>query len=110
MANTSYQVFLSSDGKHTVVVSTDNQVEATQALKWAETTYDRLVGRYGLKGQQPKGNAEQAAPVAVLEAVPECAIHFVPMAKVQGKHGPFWSCHQKNTDGSWCQYRPASES
>ena len=100
MANTSYQVFLSSDGKHTVVVSADNQVEATQGLQWAQTTYEAIVGRYGLKGQQPKTNGEQPAPAATLEAVPECAVHLLPMVRVEGKHGPFWSCHQRNADGS----------
>ena len=30
----------------------------------------------------------------------------VPMVKVNGRRGPFWSCHEKNSDGSWCSYRP----
>ncbi len=42
------------------------------------------------------------------EHVPECAVHHVPMTRVQGKYGPFWSCHARNEDGSFCSYRPAA--
>jgi enoyl reductase-like protein len=41
--------------------------------------------------------AEQAAPI--------CEVHQVPMVLVQGKKGPFWSCHERVGDG-WCKYRP----
>lgn len=69
---------------------------------WARGTYEALVGRYGRKHEQyQKGNGNPNA-----EAVPECAVHKVPMAKVSGKHGPFWSCHQRNADGSFCSYKP----
>lgn len=37
---------------------------------------------------------------------PICAVHNTLMVSVQGKKGPFWSCHQKNSNGSWCNYRP----
>jgi hypothetical protein len=32
--------------------------------------------------------------------------HNKPMVWVEGKNGPFWSCHTKNPDGTWCNYRP----
>jgi hypothetical protein len=36
---------------------------------------------------------------------PECAVHHTPMVWVEkGKRGPFWSCRQKNEDGSWCSF------
>ena len=38
--------------------------------------------------------------------VPICENHQTPMVRVKGKHGPFWSCHQKDNDGNWCDYRP----
>lgn len=38
--------------------------------------------------------------------VPLCEMHQIPMVRVKGKHGPFWSCHQKDDDGNWCDYRP----
>jgi len=37
---------------------------------------------------------------------PVCQWHKVPMVEVQGKRGPFWSCHQRNRDGSFCRFRP----
>ncbi len=101
MANTTYQVILSSDGKHTVIVSSDEQAAIDAALQWQQATYDRLVARYGLKGEQRRKNGE------TVEAAPQCAIHHIPMAQVQGRLGQFWSCHEKNLDGSWCSYRPA---
>ncbi len=38
--------------------------------------------------------------------VPICEVHQTPMVRMKGKHGPFWSCHQKDEDRDWCQYRP----
>jgi hypothetical protein len=43
---------------------------------------------------------------------PICAIHNTPMVwregttKQTGKHYAFWTCPQKNTDGSFCKYKP----
>src|SRR5438105_2639672 len=38
--------------------------------------------------------------------IPMCEIHQIPMVRMKGKRGPFWSCHQKDEDGNWCDYRP----
>jgi hypothetical protein len=38
---------------------------------------------------------------------PVCAIHMVPMVLMHGRRGDFWSCHEKNSDGSWCTYKPS---
>jgi hypothetical protein len=40
--------------------------------------------------------------------VPVCAVHDRPMDLMHGRRGPFWSCHQKNEDGTWCDYKPDS--
>lgn len=37
---------------------------------------------------------------------PLCAIHKTPMKRMEGRKGPFWSCHRKMANGSWCTYRP----
>jgi hypothetical protein len=102
MANTTYQVILSTDGKHTVIVSSDDPSAIKAASSWAQGAYERLVERYGLKHEQYQRNGESRAQ----ERAPQCAIHHVPMVKVQGRRGEFWSCHQRNEDGSWCSYRP----
>jgi len=28
------------------------------------------------------------------------------MVKQRGKYGTFWSCHERNADGSFCSYKP----
>ncbi len=97
MSQTTYQVILSADGNHQVIVTTDNQGETTLALAWAKATYDKMVGQDGPRdATRPDGDeAPGQAPL--------CAIHGVPMVWVdKGRRGPFWSCHQKNEDGSWC--------
>jgi AraC family transcriptional regulator of adaptative response/methylated-DNA-[protein]-cysteine methyltransferase len=35
-----------------------------------------------------------------------CAVHHVPMIRVYGRNGPFWSCHEKMPSGEWCSYQP----
>src|SRR5581483_7219596 len=104
MAQTTYQVILSSDGKHTVIATSDNQGEIKLATAWAKATYEAIVQRYGLKSNQktPTGEPEESAE----EQAPICKIHNVPMVQVQGRKGPFWSCHEKNADDSWCRYKP----
>ncbi len=47
-------------------------------------------------------NDESTAEVSA----PTCEVHHVPMVPVEGKRGPFWSCHRRNADGSFCRYRP----
>lgn len=105
MSQTStFQVILSSDGKHTVLATTDHWQDTDDALAWATFTYDRLVKRYGLKHEQygrTNGNGNGNG-----ESVPMCGVHQVPIVKIDGKHGPFWSCHQRNADGSFCSYKP----
>ena len=52
MAQTTYQVILSSDGKHTIMANTDDPTKVREALAWARATYDAVVERYGLKKDQ----------------------------------------------------------
>src|SRR3954462_3214252 len=105
MTQTTYQVILSSDGKHTVIATSDNQGEMKLASAWAKITYDAIVERYGLKSDQKTPGVERDGGEEEEDA-PICKIHKVPMVQVQGRNGPFWSCHEKNEDGSWCHYKP----
>ena len=54
MANTTYQVILSTDGKHTVIATTDSAPDTANAKAWATSTYEAIVERYGLKWQDDK--------------------------------------------------------
>jgi len=98
MARITYQVTLSSDGKHAVVVSGEDMQEVTDALEWARDTYGDLVGPLGPKLPTFEDDLGDVPP--------SCAVHAVPMVKQLGRRGYFWSCHQKNQDDSWCSYKP----
>jgi hypothetical protein len=38
---------------------------------------------------------------------PLCGVHGTPMSLViKSTTGPFYSCHKRLADGSWCSYRP----
>lgn len=130
MAQTTYQVILSTDGKHTVIVTSDDPEKVKAASGWAKATYDGIVERYGGKaypkhvegGQNHNGEAANHIGLnhsaaaqnhdfgdsqnQVAEQAPVCGVHGVLMVRVQGKHGPFYSCHEKNPDGNWCSYKP----
>ena len=94
MAQATYQITLRVDGNHAVSVSGDDPVAMQDGLAWARGIHLKLKAH----------DVEQAGGVSDDEP-PNCAVHNVPMVQVQGKKGPFWSCHEKNDDGSWCSYK-----
>lgn len=103
----SKQVILSTDGKHTVIASGNTATEMVEAVKWAKQAYNTLVKEYGLKYEQySKTNGSNGKTNGNSETVPSCAVHKAPMVRVNGKFGAFWSCRQRNEDGSFCRYRP----
>ena len=104
MANTTYQITLAVDGRHTVTVTTDDAADTTAALTCGRALYEALVKRYGPPEAAP-AVSPHGADAGTAEA-PMCAVHEVPMVRMQGKRGPFWSCHERNEDGSFCSYRP----
>ncbi len=110
MANTTHQVTLAVDGAHTVSVSSDDAAEMKAALAWAKATYTALVERYGGAAEQRATNDAPTDDVpnqeADAEEPPVCPDHQKPMVLVQGKRGPFWSCHERTADGRFCSYRP----
>ena len=101
MAHTSYAVTLSTDGAHQITVRSDDPAAMKTAVLWAKATYEALLTRAHSVPPAPADAepAEEPAP-------PRCAVHQLPMARMQGKHGPFWSCHQRMADGSYCSYKP----
>jgi hypothetical protein len=108
MGQTKYQVSLAVDGKHTVSVQSDDPAAVTEGLVWAQQTYKKLVTLRSIGPTRgvdftAQGPKQQAT---LPEEPPLCANHHTPMVWVN-KNGGFWSCHKKNPDGSWCDYRPA---
>jgi hypothetical protein len=111
MAQAKYQVQLAVDGNHTVSVASDDPVAVTEGLIWAQDTYKKLV-----KMRQPHQveGTGTTAPIALQDKpdysepgeTPVCEVHDVAMVWQKGRKGYFWSCHEKNEDGSWCNFRP----
>jgi hypothetical protein len=92
-------------------VQSDDPAAVTEALVWAKKTYDQL-GRLPAKAFQSLSKEGWEQIDHSVRSLPDdqeppiCAVHGLPMVKVQGKRGTFWSCHQKNEDGSWCSFKP----
>lgn len=51
---------------------------------------------------------ELGSQLGISEKAPICPGHQVEMIKRHGRNGDFWSCNQRNDDGTWCRYRPPS--
>lgn len=112
MNRNTYQVVMSADGNHKVIVTLGSPIGIDTALAWAKDTYGKLQARASIKTPQPGvvGNGHRHKELGLFEGeTPECEIHNIPMVRVEGRRGPFWSCHEKNPDGSWCNYRPGGQ-
>jgi len=111
------ELFLSSDGKHTVHVSAETPEDLSQLAPSAKELYETILQSYGNKAQmwQEAGIVKAhsgAVPVApkridtpkqAEEAVaPRCPVHDKPMKFRQGVYGSFWSCSVRNPNGRWC--------
>jgi hypothetical protein len=111
MAQSKYQVTLAVEGKHSVSVASDDPAAVTEGLVWAQATYKKLLGlrqgpQLGANGQGAQGVSEPPYQRVDAETdAPICGVHEVPMVWQQGRKGYFWSCHEKNPDGSWCSYK-----
>ena len=106
MNQTKYAVRLSVDGNHAVTVESDDPASITAALVWAKDTHKKLVrfGRTEPANEVPQ-TIDDGADLNGDDA-PTCEVHQVPMVLMHGRRGDFWSCHEKNIDGSWCSFKP----
>jgi hypothetical protein len=89
----------------------DDPAAVTEALVWAKKTWGPLVRLLGKSSQSltKEGWEQINESVSITtdgEEPPICAVHNLPMVRVHGKQGDFWSCHQKNEDQTWCSYKP----
>ena len=91
-----------TDGNHKVTVVIEDPGGTDAALAWASATYAKLLKDASADRIDSRFPDKE-------DETPECEIHRQPMANVQGRLGNFWSCHQKNVDGSWCKFRPSGE-
>jgi hypothetical protein len=101
------ELFLSSDGKHTVHVSAETPEELSELAPSAKELYETILRGYGNKAQMwqeagmvkahsqeiPAGPKRIDTPQEVEAAVaPRCPMHDKPMKLRQGVYGAFWSC------------------
>ena len=103
MAQTSYEVRLAMDGNHIVVVRSADPAQMKVGIAWAKATHEALAARYG---DAPA--SEEGAPDELPAEPPVCGVHDIPMVRVEGKRGAFYSCHQRDEQGRFCSYRPSN--
>ena len=84
------------------------------------TNIVKAIDNLEAKGFRPSWNevtnGTVKTPVKVDPNAPICEVHQKPMtmhpagvSKATGKSYPaFWSCQEKNADGSFCKFRPAT--
>ena len=104
MASITYQITITSDGKPAVTVTSDDPQATRNAIPWLAQTYAMLL-------KDAKAVPQPATTLVKTQQAadpPICALHQVPMVRVQGRTGPFWSCHEKMPNGSWCSFKPRS--
>ena len=108
MAKLIYEVTIAFDGTCSVSLRSDDPLALQDALPVAKRLQQELAGVPDTRAEVISPPGQTALPAVDLHPqAPRCEIHQTPMSQVQGKHGPFWSCHQRNLDGTWCTYRPA---
>jgi hypothetical protein len=109
------ELFLSSDGKHTVHVRSESVEEMAKLAPEAKALYVQVLEEFGTdaRAQAWTGNAVADKYLRVVKSAddethaqeataPQCPNHGVAMAFRRGRFGPFWSCPVKEPDGSWC--------
>jgi hypothetical protein len=110
------ELYLSSDGKHTVHVSSETAEGMANLVLEAKALYAEVVEQFGAKlppaehatngqsnGHAPIGRRIDTVAQAREAVTPRCPRHGVPMAYRQGRRGPFWSCPTREPDGEWCR-------
>jgi hypothetical protein len=114
------ELYLSSDGKHTVHVTAETPAEMAALVPEAKALYQDVLRTYGTKaqmwgdaihgkgnghtnGREPVGRRVDTVEQAREAVAPVCPLHQKPMAYRQGRSGPFWSCHTRFTNGEWCK-------
>lgn len=114
------ELFLSTDGKHTVHVTAETPEEMADLAPHAKALYQKTVAEFGNKAQMwseamhgngnghSNGNATAGKRIdtvaqALAAVAPVCPVHQKAMVLRNGRRGPFWSCPTRNPDDSWCR-------
>ncbi len=103
MANITYHVIACIDGRHDVMGDTADPNETVGQV--AERAHRGESYRTTQRTADASSlGSDQAEPQD--KPTPICGVHGTPMKLVHGSRGDFWSCHRRDENGSWCDYRP----
>ncbi|MDD5415923.1 MAG: hypothetical protein PHE48_02865 [Candidatus Daviesbacteria bacterium] len=103
------ELYLSTDGKHTIHLQTVSQEEMDKLFPYAKQLYQKIVDELGTKAQMwhdainSNGNGVKKNGLVKVNNAPMCSIHKTHMQLRSGKYGEFWSCGTKLLNGSWCR-------
>jgi len=116
------ELFLSSDGKHTIHASAETPAELAEVGAKAKVLYEKIIESYGNRAQtwqlaidkestRLKHARENPAKAETRSgAAPICPMHNKPMKLRQGMYGSFWSCPVRKPDGRWCSFTKGDDS
>ena len=115
--NVKTTIWLSTDGKNTVQVETQGDVDPNAALAIAEEIYAQIEETHGRKVDQWKDlDRPSKKPIQTTVSNPNapiCGVHDAIMiwrkggiSKAGKPYPGFWACPDRNEDGSYCTYRP----
>ena len=110
------ELYLSSDGKHTVHAAADTPEQLLRLVPSASELYEQVLGSYGTKAQmwqeatnaRSNGEARTTSPNSTPAGVrednaPRCPVHGTAMVYRRGRFGAFWSCPTRMRNGIWCR-------
>lgn len=95
------EVFLSTDGKHTVRMKAETEEGRDKGIPYAKVLYKKILEEFGTKQAQAVKEYKNGG-----SNIPNCGVHGTPMTQKTGQYGQFWSCGKKLDNGEWCKYRP----
>lgn len=90
------------DARSSIRIAASQLGEVLDTLTFADGMASKALGDADVFAVAPATSNETPAETAP----PVCAVHQQPMVWMRTKKGSFWSCHLRNADGSFCQYRP----
>jgi hypothetical protein len=117
------ELYLSTDGKHTVHVQASDREEMNKMFPFAKALYQKITSTLGTKPQmwdgvingkrqidgQSYGIGIDTPQQAQNQVAPICPVHQTPMKLRNGEYGEFWSCGRKDQNGTWCKAKPEDE-
>jgi hypothetical protein len=111
------ELFLSTDGKHTVHIAADTFEQMAELAPKAKALYQKVLQEFGTKAQMwhtagngkgngyaPFGKRIDTVEQAREAVTPHCPLHHTPMKYREGRLGPFFSCGRRKHNGAWCEY------